>query len=81
MPFYNVEENALDVYTDKTFTVPRVTIKYIRKPNLISIIDGIGCELPDHTHTEIVEMTIKSILEGIQDPRYQTQTVETLESE
>ena len=81
MPFYNVEENSIDVYTDTEFTVPKVTIKYLRKPEVISIIEGVGCALPEHTHTEIVEMTIKSILEGIQDPRYQTQTVETLESE
>lgn len=81
MPFYNVEETAIDIYTDHEFTAPKVTIKYIRKPNAISITNGIGCELPDHTHTEIIEMTIKSILEGVQDPRYQTQSMETLESE
>lgn len=80
-PVYTIEENYIDVYTDQEFVVPKVTIKYLRKPAEISIINGVGCELPVHTHHEIVEMTVKSILEGIQDPRYQTQTVETLESE
>lgn len=80
-PLYTIEENYIDVHTDNEFVVPEVTIKYIRRPDDISIINGIGCELPEHTHTEIVEMTIKSILEGIQDPRYQTQTMETFESE
>jgi hypothetical protein len=42
---------------------------------------GIGCELPEHTHSEIVEMAIQSILEAISDPRYNTQTREVLGSE
>lgn len=80
-PTYTIEGNYIDVYTDNEFVVPYVTTKYIRKPLEISITTGVGCELAVHTHHEIVEMTIKSILEGIQDPRYQTQSMETLESE
>ncbi len=80
-PSYTVEGNCIDIYTDNEFVVPNVTIKYIRKPLEISITTGVGCELAVHSHHEIVEMTIKSILEGIQDPRYQTQSMETLESE
>lgn len=80
-PTYTIEENYIDVYTDNQFVVPTVRIKYIRKPVEISYTNGIGCELAVHTHHEIVEMTVKSILEGIQDPRYQTQTMETFESE
>jgi hypothetical protein len=88
-PTYTIEGDCIDIYTDNEFVVPKVTIKYIRKPLEISInngslfpnTNGTGCELPIHTHHEIVEMAIKSILEGIQDPRYQTQSMETLESE
>ena len=80
-PTYTIEENYIDVYTDNQFVVPTVRIKYIRKPVEISYTNGVGCELAVHTHHEIVEMTVKSILEGIQDPRYQTQTMETFESE
>ena len=80
-PLYTVEENYIDIHTDNEFVVPEITIKYIRRPNDISITNGVGCELPEHTHNEIVEMSIKSILEGIQDPRYQTQSMETFESE
>ena len=78
---YSIKENFIDIYTDNTFVVPRVYIVYIRKPKAISIISGIGCELPEHTHQEIVEMTIKSILEGIESQRYQSQSMETFESE
>lgn len=78
---YSVKENFIDIYTDNTFVVPKVYIVYIRKPKAISITAGVGCELPEHTHQEIVEMTIKSILEGIESQRYQSQSIENLESE
>jgi hypothetical protein len=83
---YTVQENQIDIYTDNTFVVPQVTIRYIRKPKVITIgtaVPGsaVGCELPEHTHAEIVEMTIKSILEGIESQRYQSQSMENLESE
>lgn len=80
-PVYTIEENFIDIHTDNTFVVPEVVLKYIRTPKSMSIKDGIGCELAEHVHPEIVEMAIKSILEGVQDPRYQTQTLENLESE
>ena len=80
-PIYTVQENYIDIHTDNTFVVPEVNIKYIRKPKDISIITGTGCELPVHTHDEIVEMAVKSILEGIEAQRYQSQSMETFESE
>jgi len=78
---YSVKENFIDVYSDNTFIVPKVFIVYIRKPKAISITLGVGCELAEHTHQEIVEMTIKSILEGIESQRYNSQSMENLESE
>ena len=42
---------------------------------------GIGSELPEHTHDEVVEMAVKSILEAFESPRYQSQSGEVLESE
>lgn len=78
---YSIKENYINVYSDNTFVVPTVFIVYIRKPKVISITNGVGCELAEHTHQEIVEMTIKSILEGIESQRYQSQSMENLESE
>jgi hypothetical protein len=80
-PWYTIEEDTIDFYTDNTFLVNYGIIKYIRRPKPININIGQGCELAQHTHAEIVEMAIKSTLEGIQDPRYQSQSIENLESE
>lgn len=80
-PLYTIEENFVDVYSNNEFVTNSVRLKYIRRPQRMSKSLGVGCELPEHTHQEIVEMAIKSILEGIQDPRYQSQSAETAESE
>jgi len=78
---YTMEENFIDVYSDNSFFTTFVNIKYIRQPKLMSNALGIGCELAPHTHQEIVEMTVQSILEAISDPRYNSQSREVLESE
>ncbi len=81
LPFYNIEESYLDIYTTNMFIAKKAIIKYLRKPIAISYSLGTGSELPFHTHEEIVEMTIKSILEGLESQRYNTQSMETFESE
>ena len=78
---YTIQETFLDLYTNFSFIPNSVQIKYIRKPAEISKRFGVGCELPEHTHHEIVEMAVKSILEGFESPRYQTQSREVLEAE
>jgi len=81
LPFYNIEESYLDIYTTNMFIAKKAIIKYLRKPIAISYSLGTGSELPFHTHEEIVEMTIKSILEGLDSEQYNTQSKETFESE
>ena len=86
-PLMTVRDNQLDIYTDDTFVVRRVKITYIKKPaivahdNSVAATGPVNCDLPEHTHQEIVNMTVNSILEGISDPRYQTNTVELMKSE
>lgn len=78
---YTIQENFIDVHSDETFFTTFVDIKYIRQPKRMDKALGIGCELAAHTHNEIVEMAVQSILEAISDPRYNTQSREVLESE
>jgi len=78
---YTIEENFIDVHNDNTFITTFVDIKYIRHPKQMNSGSGVGCELPEHTHQEIVEMAIQSILEALSDPRYNSQSREVLESE
>ncbi len=80
-PLTTMRGEYIDIYTSDIFIIDKVKITYIRKPRQISLTLGIGCELPDHTHQEIVDMTVSSILEGISDPRYQTHQVEVGKNE
>ena len=80
-PLYTIEENFITFYTNQEFVVAQADVQYIRYPQRMSKSLGVGCELSEHTHQEIVEMAIKSILEGVQDSRYQSQSVEVTESE
>ena len=80
-PLYTMQENFVDLYTTDKFLPNAAYIKYVRRPALMDYGRGLGSELPEHTHDEIVEMAVKSILEGIESPRYQSQSGEVLESE
>jgi hypothetical protein len=78
---YTIQENFIDVHSDASFFTTFVDVKYIRQPQLMDNALGVGCELAPHTHQEIVEMAVQSILEAISDPRYNSQSREVLESE
>ena len=80
-PLYTIQENFVDLYTNVKFVPVELIIKYLRFPHDMNLARGIGSELPQHTHDEIIEMAVKSILEALEQPRYQTQTGEVLESE
>jgi hypothetical protein len=81
LPKYTIEENFVDIYTSNEFIAAEALLKYIRRPKRMSLSAGIGCELAIHTHQEIVEMAIKSILGTIENSRYQMQTIKEMESE
>jgi hypothetical protein len=80
-PKYTIQENFVDIYSDNSFIPIFVELTYIRHPKRLALNQGVGCELPEHTHQEIVELGIKSILETIESPRYTSQSREVLESE
>lgn len=80
-PLYTMQENFVDLYTTQGFIPQDIYIKYLRRPAQMSYSRGVGSELPEHTHDEVVEMAVKSILEALESPRYQSQSGEVLESE
>jgi len=80
-PLFTVRDNKLDFYTNDIFIIPEVKLTYIRKPAEISLSLQVSCELPEHSHREIVDMAVSSILESIADPRYKTHEVEANKNE
>jgi hypothetical protein len=80
-PLTTIRGEYIDVYTNDIFIIDKVKITYIRKPKEISLSLGVSCELPEHTHQEIVDMAVSSILEGISDPRFKTHQIEVGKNE
>mgnify|MGYP003114457332 FL=1 len=74
-PLATMRGNHIDLYTDETFIVDSVRLTYIREPQIVEA-PNVDCDLPVHTHEEIVQLAVSSILEGISDPRYQTHQIE-----
>lgn len=66
-PLTDINEDYINVYTDKTFFVDKIFINYIREPQKIIFIDkdnggNKDCELPDFVHTKIVEDAVNLLL-------------------
>tara|TARA_R100001463_G_scaffold79454_6_gene133910 strand:+ start:3489 stop:4655 length:1167 start_codon:yes stop_codon:yes gene_type:complete len=80
-PLTTIRGGYIDIYTSAIFIIDKLKISYIRKPANISLNLSISCELPDHCHQEIVDMSVSSILEGISDPRYKSQSIEAGKNE
>ena len=75
-PLMTFEDKKINIYTSDIFIIKSLKLTYIKNPAKVSLSSSTGCELAPHTHQEIVDMTISSILEGISDPRYKTQQIE-----
>lgn len=66
-----------ELVTDGTYSISGYYIKYLRAPQAVSLADGIDCELPEYTHDTIVDMTVATLLENIESPRYQVFKADT----
>tara|TARA_B110000858_G_scaffold38181_1_gene43013 strand:- start:7658 stop:8401 length:744 start_codon:yes stop_codon:yes gene_type:complete len=80
-PLFTIEDNVMRIFTNDIFIIEELKLTYLKNPAKVSlsldnVTDSVSCELAEHTHQEIVDMTINSILEGISDPRYKTQSIE-----
>jgi len=78
-PSYQYELKRLEVngqleiiFPDSENVFNSLILRYIRKPRRISLSSSTDCELADHTHQEIVDMAVSSILENIESERYKT---------
>jgi hypothetical protein len=81
-PVATISSEDITVFQDiKKFILKGVELDYIRKPEKIGLSSSQDCELAEHTHHEIVDMTVKHILEVIESPRYQSNAAEESQSD
>lgn len=72
-PISVIHGDRIDVYTDKTFIVDKVIIDYLRLPRRLNIKNNISCELPEHTHKEIIQLAVDSFLQNTRELKQRLQ--------
>lgn len=80
-PVASITIEDITVFQTEKFILKGVEMDYIRKPEKIGLSSSQDCELAEHTHHEIVDMSIKHILEVIESPRYQGNSIEESQSD
>jgi len=71
-PLAVMRGNHLDVYSDDLYITDQVKLTYLARPQIVSLADGVNCDLPIATHEEICKLAVLSVLEEISDPRFNT---------
>lgn len=80
-PLYTISGSDIEIYSSDIFLIDLVKLLYIRKPAKVSLSSQVSCDLPEHTHQEVIDMTVSTILGNIGDPRYQISAAEKLQTE
>lgn len=75
-PMVAFQGTYIYIYSDGTFTPTNFRLKYLKVPAQITTsptppATG-ACELPEHTHQEIVDYAVSLAIEEIESRRYQT---------
>ena len=73
-----IDGGKIYYFPDKRSIVVYSNLTYLKKPAVVNVNSqpNINCDLPDHTHDEIVQMAIAKLLEKSENPRYQTKLVD-----
>lgn len=72
-PLRLVYQDTIELITDGNYTIPYYYIRYLRKPTEVDVTTDTDCDLPEHTHDEIISIATSMVLENIEQPRYQSQ--------
>jgi len=73
-PIRIFDGDSVELITDGNYDVTEYHLTFLKQPVEVETDDvsPVNCDLPEHTHDEIVRMAANMILENIEQPRYQT---------
>lgn len=63
--------SGIELITDGNYDITKYHLRYLRQPATIEL-NSVDCDLPEHTHDEIVKIAVSMALENIEQPRYQS---------
>lgn len=77
-PLRLFDDDNVKIITDGQYTLDMYYLTYIREPATVDVdsTPAVDCDLPEHTHEEIVNITVNMMLENIEQPRYQSHSNE-----
>jgi hypothetical protein len=78
--FYN---DTIEFISDGNYSIPYAYIRFLKQPLTVDGVNtpNVSCDLPEHTHDEVVSLAVQLALEGIEQPRLESysQMVNTME--
>jgi len=81
-PLATLSDRDIKVFqNNENFIVEGISLDYIRTPQQIDLQLNQTSELAEHTHHEIIDIAVKTIIEAIESPRYQTSAGELTTTE
>jgi hypothetical protein len=63
--------NIVEIISDDDYIVVAYYLRYLKKPSIVDL-PSTNCDLPDHTHSEIVKLSVGMYLENTKNNRYQS---------
>jgi hypothetical protein len=72
-PLRLISNDRVELITDGDYNIITYYMNHLKRPAVVSLSGEIDCDLPEHTHDEIVGLATSMVLENIEQPRYQTQ--------
>ncbi len=79
LDFGGSDELSVELIGSGDYVLGNYILRYLKQP--LDIDSDNDCELPHHTHREIVRMAVVEALEGTEHPRYQSSKIELNEIE
>ena len=66
--------DSVELIGDGTYVYDTYYLTYLRSPATVDNVPAgtTDCDLPEHTHDEIVKLAASMMLENVEQPRYQT---------
>ena len=80
-PLRLIYGECVELITDGNYEPTKYYIRYLNRPAVVSLTGLADCNLPIHTHDEIVVLATNMVLENIEQPRYQTHSNELNKNE
>jgi len=80
-PLRLFKQNTVELITDGSYGIISYHLRYLYQPTDVNYTTPTNCDLPEHTHDEIIKIAADMLLENTGNPRYRSHLNETIKTE